>query len=531
MARVAGSLEPVAAANDNLLFPLLLTASFAMTPADRIETMHRRDADWRIGPIVYQVFVDRFAPSSDLDAKKALYSEPRRLRDWKQLPEGGTYSDKAGVWTHELDFWGGDIPALRKKLDHVEGLADVLYLNPIHEALTNHKYDATNYGRVDPMYGSQADFEGLASEVHKLKMRLVLDGVFNHLGRANPIFKEAQASSSSARRDWFLFDAKYPLGYRAWAQVANLPEVNLENVSARNYLWNDSNSIVSKWLKNGADGWRLDVAHEVGLEYLAELTKAAHKHKKDSLVIGEVWNYPSRWTAAMDGLLNVFMGRLILEIAQGNLTSRQANVSLNQLVADCGTEPLLRSWIVLGNHDTPRLATALPDPKARQFAQALQFTLPGAPLIYYGDEIGMTGADDPRQRAAMQWEKVTATNPDFAWTRKLTSLRKNTRALRIGDFRALECESLLAFLRTTERALESTIVVANPTDKPVSESFVVPDPTLMGFTLMKDKLSGAEVRVQAGILRPTVPPRTVMIFTIDDEAIGRGQYKRMKDGD
>lgn len=506
-------------------------ALLGMTSADRIEVMRARDADWRIGPIVYHAFVDRFAPSANLEAKKALYGAPRELVDWSTPPKRGVYSDNVGVWTHELAFWGGDLQSLRSKLDHVQNLADVLYVNPIHEALTNHKYDATNYDKVDPAYGTEADFAGLVEDLHGRKMRLVLDGVFNHCGRSNPIFSEALGNLQSSRRDWFLFDSKYPSGYRAWANVGNLPEINLENPATRDYMWQADDSIVAQWLKRGADGWRLDVAHEIGLEYLADITEAAHKHKPNSLVIGEVWNYPSRWTASMDGLLNVFLGRFILEITKGNLTPRAANASLNQLVEDCGIEPLMRSWIVLGNHDTARLATNIQDSKKRRFAQALQFTLPGAPLIYYGDEIAMTGGDDPLQRAPMQWDKVSRTNKDLTWTKSLTGVRRKTRALRIGDFRALEAEQLVAFLRTTEKALEATIVVANPSDKPVAESFVVPDGTLMGYTLMKDELSETELRVEAGILRPTVPPHTVMILTIHPEAKDRGQYKRMKDGD
>jgi glycosidase len=434
------------------------------------------------------------------------------------------------VWSHELDFWGGDLPSLRTKLDHVNGLADVLYLNPIHDALTNHKYDATNYDKVAPEYGTQADFDALAKDVHSRKMRLVLDGVFNHLGKSNPIFKEAQTNSSSKYRDWFLFGKDYPAGYRAWAQVPNLPEINLENESARRYLWLDSDSIVALWLKSGADGWRLDVAHEVGPEYLKQITDAAHKYKPGSVVIGEVWNYPSRWTNSLDGLLNMFMGQMIFAITNGEIAPRQAGPALNELVEDCGIEPLLRSWLVLGNHDTARIATRLPLVANRHFAQSLQFTLPGSPLIYYGDEIGMLGGDDPKQRAPLRWEQVKETNPDLVWTRKLVAMRRKVRALRIGDYRSLAGDKLFGFIRTTEKPLESTMVVANPSDAAVTETMVVPDPTVMGFTLLKDVLSGDAIRVDKGTATFKVPAKTVMVFTIDPEAISRGQYKRLKDG-
>lgn len=511
---------------------LVNAAPVALEPTkDRVAIMRQRDADWRVGPVVYHAFVDRFVPPANPEAKRDLYAAPRRLLTWDQTPQPGRPpTPETGVWSHELDFWGGDLPGVRSKLDHVAALADVLYLNPIHAAWTNHKYDATDWGDIAPEYGTWSDYRALVGDLKARKMRLVLDGVFNHCGRANALFQEAQRDPASKYRDWFFFDASYPGGYRAWARVPNLPEVNLENAATRDYLWNRSDSIVAKWLKEGADGWRLDVAHEVGLEYLAELTKAAHRHKKGSLVIGEVWNYPSRWTAAMDGLLNVFLGRFIVDYSQGVLTSRQATVALQQLVDDCGIEPLLRSWLVLANHDTPRLATQLPRVEERRFAQSLQFVLPGAPLIYYGDEVGMVGGDDPRQRGPMRWDKVTDDNEDLVWTRKLVAMRRKVRALRIGDFRAMVGEKLLGFLRTTEKPLEGTIVVANPSDVPVTEAMVVPDPTLMGYTLLKDELSGEKLRVFTGVIRVAVPPRTVRVLTIDDEAIGRGQYKRMKDG-
>lgn len=510
--------------------PSCIKMNVSAASETRIEIMRRRASDWRIGPIVYQVFVDRFAPSANLDEKRKLYAPPRRVLPWSEEPTGGHAVPEVGVYSHELDFWGGDLPSLLAKLEHVTGLADVLYLNPIHEALTNHKYDATDWIKVDPQYGTQADFAALVKALHSQKKHLVLDGVFNHCGRANPMFQEAKENPSSKYRNWFTFDPNLPLGYRAWAGVANLPEVNLENKATRDYLWNAPDSVVAHYLKEGADGWRLDVAHEVGPEYLSELTRAAHSHKPGSLVIGEVWNYPSRWTSSMDGLLNMFMGKFITSVADGSMGPRQANESLKELVADCGIEPLLRSWIVLGNHDTPRLATQIPDPKLRHFAQALQFTLPGAPLIYYGDEIGMKGGGDPAQRAPMKWDEVKPSNPDLKWTRQLISARRKTRALRVGDCRSLVGERLVAFIRTTERPLESTIVLANPSEKPVTESIVVPDPTVMGYTLFKDALSGSELRIEAGVIRPTVPPQSVMIFVIDDEAKGRGQYKRMKDG-
>lgn len=495
-----------------------------------VEKMQRRSSDWTIGPIVYHVFVDRFAPSANLEAKKDHYQAPRSLRTWSDLPKPGTKTN-LGVYSHEIEFWGGDLDSLASKLGHISQIADVLYVNPIFEALTNHKYDATDYLKIDPQYGSLADFTSLCQKLHKQKMRLVLDGVFNHCGKDNPLFKQAQADPASPYHKWFTFDKSLPNGYKAWANVPNLPEIKLETKAARDYLWNNKDSVVATWLNRGADGWRLDVAHELGFEYLTELTQAAHRHKKGSVVISEAWNYPSKWTQATDGILGMFTGRLIQELAKGNIAGRQMGEIVRQLIQDCGNEPLMRSWIVLGNHDTDRLATVLPKAEERHFAQAVQFVLPGAPLVYYGDEIGMTGGSDPRQRAPMDWSKVTEDNVDLAWLKKLVAMRRSIRALKIGDTRPLVSEKLFAMLRTTEKPLEATIILANPTDEAVTETLVVPESTLMGWTLLNDSLSKYSLRVSAGLIRPTVAAKTVMVLTIDSEPSQRTQYKRMKDGD
>ena len=153
-----------------------------------------REKDWRNGAVVYQVLVDRFAPPTDLQAKKALYPPPKVLRAWSELPKPGPYNETAKVWSHEIDFWGGDLQSLLSKLDYVQKLGtDVLYLNPIHLAYTNHKYDALDYQQVSPEFGTRDDAKRLAVEVHRRGMKLVFDGVFNHMGRNSTVFKQAEA--------------------------------------------------------------------------------------------------------------------------------------------------------------------------------------------------------------------------------------------------------------------------------------------------------------------------------------------------
>jgi putative heme-binding domain-containing protein len=157
-----------------------------------------RDADWRAGAVVYQVFVDRFAPSENLHAKTGLYPAPKRLREWHETPAKGHFVESAGVWSHEIDFWGGDLQSVRARLGHLEAIrADVLYLNPIHLAYTNHKYDSADYLEISPEYGTRADLRMLVGDAHARGMKVVLDGVFNHCGKTMPEFLAAKAGDAA----------------------------------------------------------------------------------------------------------------------------------------------------------------------------------------------------------------------------------------------------------------------------------------------------------------------------------------------
>ena len=374
----------------------LVAAVSSAAPANRFDAEARgryeaREKDWRIGALVYQVLPDRFAPPANLEAKRHLYPAPKILRAWNETPKRGQYLEDAKLWSHEIEFWGGDLQSLRGKLDHVQQLgAEVLYLNPIHLAYTNHKYDAFDYNAVSPEFGTRADVKALAKDVHARGMKLVLDGVFNHMGRNAPKFKEAEANPKSPWRDWFHFGPQYQSGARIWWLAENLPELNLENPEVRDHVFGARDSVVRSYLRDGVDGWRLDVAVDMGFEFLHGLTQAAHAEKPGSLVVGEIANYPKEWFPAVDGVMNFTLREIVLRLADRRLSPSLAAQMLDRMVRESGTENLLRSWLMLDNHDTPRLATVLPDEAQRRLAQLLQFTLPAPPNLYYGGEIGMS---------------------------------------------------------------------------------------------------------------------------------------------
>jgi glycosidase len=513
-----------------MLGPMLpLLATMALAGGIGSSSVEARAKDWRMGPIVYQVFVDRFAPPENPEAKRALIRPPRVLMNWSDTPKQGKSLPALGLWSHELEFWGGDLKGLFGRLGYIEALgADVLYLMPIEKALTNHKYDPEDYNEVSPELGTRQDVVNLANTLHQRGLKLMLDGAFNHMGKSSPIFESAFNQRLSPYRDWFYFGDGYTGGYRGWAGVGNLPALRLENPAVRTYLWNGQQSVVRQWLRDGIDGWRLDVAFEIGPQYLRELTQAAHETKPGSDIVGEVSGYPSDWFPAVDGVFDFSMiqvGRLML---QGDIPGGRAGLILSHMALDAGIEHLLRSWLLVDNHDTPRLANQVPDLIDRRLIEAMHFTLPGAPVIYYGTELGMEGAGDPMNRAPMRWDLVSDSNPNLAWIRQLIAIRKSRPALRYGDFAALDTEKLLAYVRTTGKIGETTIVVVNPTSDPVKEIFATRVGRLLSWGQLKDVLTGKTMPSVNGLLTVDAPAKSVMILVpVMDKENGYTPYHRI----
>ena len=507
-----------------------------------------REKDWRNGAMVYQVLVDRFAPSADLAAKRHLYPAPKTLRAWDETPARGSYLESHKLWSHEIDFWGGDLASTAAKLDHVQQLgADVLYLNPICLAFTNHKYDALDYLQVSPEYGTRDDVKALADALHARGMKLVLDGVFNHMGRNAPLFQQAQAAYEAEQaalgggraaaggttyRDWFVFGPQFAGGARAWWRAENLPELNLENPAVRAHLWAAPDSVVRSYLRDGVDGWRLDVAFDIGFVHLQALTEAAHEEKPGSLVVGEIANYPQQWFPSVDAVMHFALRHLILRLANGLLDAPTFGAMVTRLIEDAGIENMLKSWIYLDNHDTPRLATAVPDERARRLAQVLQFTLPGAPNLYYGSELAMPGGDDPEMRAPMRWDLVTDGNAALRWTKQLITLRREHRALRVGNYRVISAQRLFAFERFTDRVADTVLVIVNASDEPITETLMVANSKLMDGTLLIELLGNAgaaPIRLWATLLQLTVPAKTALVLQPDTAPPGGyTNYKRVQ---
>ena len=465
-----------------------------------------REKDWRNGALVYQVLVDRFKRSKNIDKKIDLYKYPRTLQNWDSLPKGGKFLEDVRYWSHELDFWGGDLEGLIEKLDYIKDLGvDVLYLNPICESLSNHKYDATNYLEISKEFGTKEDLDNLIDNLHANGMKIMLDGVFNHVGVNNPMFQKAVKNEGF--RNFFDFNDKYPRGVRLWADAPSLPELNLEDDEVKDYIYRKPDSVIRSYIRRGVDGWRLDVAFDIGFNILKDLRNHAGLDKEDVMVVGEIWNYPERWLKSIDGVMNFTFREITLRLLRGQLTARKALQMITDSINDAGIEPILKSWNLLDNHDVPRLGHLLNTKKLQKLAQVLQFTLPGSPNLYYGTELGMDGANDPENRAPMRWDLANDQNEVLTWTKSLIKLHKENRALRIGDFIAVDSDNLFSFMRITDDIKDSCIVVINPTDKKITETVLLKDSRLMnysGFNVVFGQATNPSLL--AGLFEVTIEP-------------------------
>ena len=452
------------------------------------------------GGIIYQIFPDRFYCSG---TKKEGVPEDRFLRsDYDSNPE---YRQGNGPCSLGNDYFGGDLKGITEKLDYLEALGvSIIYLNPIFEAHSNHRYNTADYMKIDPLLGTEEDFKELCAKAKKHGISIVLDGVFSHTGDDSRYFNRysryetegAFNSQSSPYFSWYKFK-NWPHSYHAWWGVPSLPETNEENEAFAEFITGD-NGVVCHWLRLGAAGWRLDVADELPDSLLDRIRTAAKKENPDAIIIGEVWedatnkiSYGSRRRYLRGNQLDSVMNYPFANAIIGFMNGADAKSLENCVLNICENYPkkalnLLMNHI--GTHDTVRILTALggerSDGKNRAWQDAqrmtpeqiekakkllyitalLQFTLPGIPSIYYGDEAGLEGYGDPFCRKFFPWGKEDPYLPDFY--RKLGAFRRSSTVFKDGDFIPVYAfGGQLAFLR--ESATEKVLICVNRDDHPV----------------------------------------------------------------
>ena len=446
------------------------------------ETFHT--PDWAKGAIIYQVFPDRFHRSGSCDLTGKL--EPYTVHsDWYE--EVGWQPTPEGIVLNN-DFYGGNFKGITEKLPYIASLgATILYLNPIGMAFSNHRYDTGDYKVPDPMLGTTEEFRTLCEEAHKLGLKVILDGVYSHTGSNSRYFNRDNAfdgvgafqSKDSPYYSWYTF-YDWPYNYHSWWDFNTLPTINKMDPAFIQYIISGEDSVLAHWLKLGADGFRLDVADELPDEFLKLLYDRVKELKPDALVLGEVWEdasnkkaYDRRRTyftgAELDSVMNYPFRTAILAFMRGWDSGRGLKETVMSIVENYPPEVVAANMNLLGTHDTPRILTALVDDfdgsreeKARRrlsrnnmevarerllMASFLQYTLPGSPSLYYGDEALMEGYKDPFNRRTYPWGREDADM--VCHFQRLGRLRREFDALRLGSIQFFEAEDKhLGFTRT-----------------------------------------------------------------------------------
>lgn len=439
---------------------------------------------WLADQITYQIFPDRFAIGHPHTSETKLALPEYRYgshRRWDELPENPSRG---------TDFFGGDLDGIRERLDYIQDLgATLIYLTPIFIAPSNHKYDTTDFFTIDPQFGGEAALRRLITELKRRNMRLVLDAVFNHVSDKHPWHGQFTTNE-------------------CWRDFGHMPELDLTNPTLRNLLFD----VLRKYNALGVDGWRFDVAVDVGLPFVHAMREAF----PDSVLLGEVMCYAGDWCRDFTGVMNYYFRDALTNWLSGNITTRQVSAAMNDYATGYGQRGALCSWNMLSSHDTPRLRHSLPDAAQRRLALVAQFTLPGVPFIYYGEEIGMDGGNDPDCRRPMIWDEARWENGTRSFYKSLIAIRQSHAALRRGQLTPLEADQLV-FLRHTGQINETALIAINNSDQPYRQIVFTPHSHLYHALPMKNLLNPSQVvNMEAGNIKIELPPKTAGIFVPDD---------------
>ncbi len=457
-------------------------------------TVYKEDYEtplWFRNGIAYQIFPDRFSKgdmNSFKDNRKDIIP-----RNWGDTPF--YKAEQFGDDYLANDFYGGNLDGIIKKLAYLRDLGiTVIYLNPIFEAFSNHKYDTGDYEKVDPMFGDNELFKELCQEAKNYGIRIILDGVFNHTGSDSKYFNKhgkystlgAYQSKESPYYSWYDF-IDYPDEYEAWWGFKTLPDVNEMDPSFVEYILTSPNAIIKKWLKLGASGWRLDVADELPEDFIKLMRKEVKSTDSDAILIGEVWEDASNKVSygihreyllgeELDSVMNYPLSNAITDFTCQHIDAYNFARRVMSLYENYPRQALYAMMNFLSTHDSIRILTVLGDganmhlskdeqavykldesmgslAKQRlKNAVLLQMTLPGVPCIYYGDEAGMEGFDDPFNRGTYPWGHEDIEVLDMY--KNMIDLRQSSNLFVDGDIEVVYAyASSIAYARYNDEKL------------------------------------------------------------------------------
>ena len=463
--------------------------------------------DWIYGGLIYHIFVDRFCRGERQGPDGEAYPlRPGAVfrHDWGGCPR--FRPDEEGI-VRNNDFFGGDLYGIMEKLPYLEKLGvTCIYLSPVFEAASNHKYDTGDYMKIDPSFGGDEAFADLCREAGARGITLMLDGVFNHVGIDSRYFNRygtydspgAYGNHDSPYRNWFHF--RDDGSYESWWNIELLPALNKSNPGYRELICGED-GVIANWTRKGVSAWRLDVVDELPDSFLDCLCQAVRREKSDALIVGEVWEDASHKIAysvrrryfnggQLDSVTNYPLKNAIIScVLDGNVTYLAETMSslcknypenvLNSLMNIVGTHDTMRILTVLSGADLPHDREAMSvfslseEQRAKakrllKLASALQFTLPGVPCVYYGDEAGMEGGADPFNRGCYPWGHEDTDLLD--WYCGLSRLRKAHYCFKDGSYELVEArDGLFAFTRGEGYGLVLVAVNTSDTNRILGE--------------------------------------------------------------
>lgn len=431
--------------------------------------------DWYKEGIIYQIFVDRFCNGNDdgsiNNPKKNSFIYGR----WDDTP---VYIKDYQGRTIRWDFYGGNIRGIIKKLDYIKSLGvNIINLSPIFKSSSCHKYDAGDYDIIDEMFGTEEDFKELCEKAKSKDIKIILDGVFSYTSSDSRYFNKAgnydeigaYQSPNSKYHNWYKFN-RYPYGYECWWGIEGRPNINVMHNSYIDFLVNRDDSIIKKWIDLGASGWRLNVTDELPDEFIEIIRDRLDTLDKETVLIGDVWDDASNkisyskkrrylYGKEIQSVTNYPLRESLINFTRGYIKSDKLKKKVMSLYENYPREVFLGNINLIGTSDTERILTVLDgNIRCLKIIVALQFTIPGVPLIYYGDETGVTGGKDPDNRKSYPWENEDVDLIGFY--KRIAQIRNGQDALKKGDFNIFDTEEdIFAFERVDEN--ERIVVVVN----------------------------------------------------------------------
>ncbi len=452
--------------------------------------------DWINDAVFYQIFPERFANGDTTN-------DPPNIEQWGKRPKGNSY-------------FGGDLQGIIDHFDHIKELGiNTIYLNPIFSAESNHKYNAKDYRIIDPSFGTNELFDQFIKQCHEQNIRVVIDGVFNHVGTAFFAFQDVLLNGMSSKyASWFnIFSfpvvMKPKPNYECWWGYASLPKLMVQNPEVKKHIF----EVTEYWTKKGIDGWRLDVPNEVSHEFWKEWRNVVRSVNKDCYIVGELWEDASKWLHGdeFDATMNYrFRSSCLKFFAEEKISVKEFDAELET------TRNLYRAEVnyamqnLLGSHDTERYLTMCDKDIAKiQLSYLFQMTYVGAPMIYYGDEIGMEGGKDPDCRRTMIWDKKKWNTKLFESLKNLIALRNSSEVLRRGDFSSIpdnNNEDLFIFKRQLNNDI--AFVVINRSKKKRK----IEIPLAVKLQSVTEHFSGETISLKKDLISTTVPAYSGKIF-------------------